>query len=89
MTKAEIDAFETELDALCKKHGVVVDHEDHQGAGLIRRAAPGEEARCGISFHLRSLPRCPYCNETGLVPAPYEGGLTTLVGCPAGCSTKS
>lgn len=41
--------FLYELDLLCLKHNVFLEHEDGHGSGLINDAAPGEGC-CGIAF---------------------------------------
>lgn len=49
LTEAQLKAFDDELEALCVKHGVIFDHEDGHGAGLVYRpTGAGERAGCWI-----------------------------------------
>lgn len=43
MTNEQAKAFFDELDALCVKHGVVLDHEDSHGAAIVREPWGAEE----------------------------------------------
>lgn len=43
------NALSEEIDALCKKHGFTLDHEDSQGAFILVEAPEGKGGFCGAS----------------------------------------
>ena len=43
------DGLSEEIDALCRKHGFTLDHEDGQGAFILVEETEGKGGFCGAS----------------------------------------